>query len=78
MKYEVYPGGLEITVRTNGCTSKEDFVLSNNVGNVTLTRSSPDPCKGFFPAGTKLFWKWREFGGDEYKFRAITNPTAKR
>lgn len=78
MRYKVCAAGLAITVRTNGCTSKDDFVLSNKDGNVTLTRNVPDSCKGFFPAGTVLFWSWGEVGSNGRKFRAITNPIVER
>jgi len=59
---------LRFRVPTGGCTSAEDFNLSvartNGQAQVTLTRLVPDNCKGEFPGGTEITFRYDAIGLD--------------
>ena len=65
--FRVENAGLEIVVRTGGCTQKEDFRVeadvTENLLNVSIIRLIEGNCKGFFPRGLRLNFQWDEVIG---------------
>ena len=56
-------------VHTGGCTSKSSFEVEVNKGvtgmppyMITLFRTVPDPCKGYFPEGIEITFTFEELG----------------
>ena len=58
MSFRATGDALQFRVPTGGCTSADDFTLaidrSAGQAQVTLTRQTPDNCKGNFPEGTEI------------------------
>jgi hypothetical protein len=52
--------GVEINVATNGCTEKGDFAIVNSGTSIILDRVKKDECKGWFPGGRWIKFKWSE------------------
>jgi len=62
---EQTPAGIDVTVRTGGCTKLSDFEVSsspvkNGKASVEFRRLKPDDCKGNFPAGLRLPFGWSD------------------
>ena len=58
---------VRVTVPTRGCTTAKNFAVvvrngPKNIYELSLRRTVPDPCKGFFPEGTDVTFKLDELG----------------
>jgi hypothetical protein len=78
--------GINVTMRTGGCTSKSDFAVNarptgGNRADVEFNRLHPDDCKGNFPGGLKLFYSWSELklpAGTAIVFKNLPSSTKVR
>ena len=69
---------LTITVVSNGCTMKEDFIIQQNNNLVTVVRTKKDDCKAM-PQSISISWSFKEAGIDpnltySIQNRFIANP----
>lgn len=63
----VFDEGIQIIVRTGGCTEKSDFKViarkADGITHIEFQRLRPDFCKGFFPKGMSISYAWNEIPG---------------
>jgi hypothetical protein len=74
MGHFVTQGGIQIQVKSGGCTWKKHFEVNRELrdGRIILTfmRKIPDPCRAYIPYGEILTFSFEELGlntGDVYE-----------
>ena len=76
--------GIRFRVPTGGCTSKANFKVKLSTSpskqkGLTLLKTVPDVCKGYFPDGTSIFYNWSELNlrkGEPFDFQNEIDPSA--
>lgn len=74
---QVERDGIEFTVFSGGCTSKEDFLIytmESNPIQLELVRNHHDFCEAFIPGGHKIKFSWSELGLINESTFTIRNP----
>lgn len=68
---------LNVVVGSNGCTETSSFEVKIKDGEpaeLTLTRRTPDLCKGLVPEGVTVSWTYAELGLEPGQPVRVLNP----
>jgi hypothetical protein len=78
MGYTYDIDGLAFQVSTGGCTSKDNFLVKQNMSggyrNLVVYRTAEDPCLGYFPFGTMIYYSYDELNIEPGQKFKIANP----